>query len=63
MTNDPSLLPTAKRNRSAAFPRLEQALFKCVCAQNKKVVALNGELVLMNARKIFSLANEHPPDG
>lgn len=62
MTNDTSLLLTAKRNRSAAVLRLEKALFKWVYAQKNRAVALNGELVVMQAQKLLSLANEHRPD-
>jgi len=52
----------AKRNRAAAAPRLKNALFKWICARNNDGVALNGELVIMQAEKLLALANAQLPD-
>lgn len=52
-----------KRNRAAAAPRLELALFKWVTSQNEKGVLLSGELIKMYGEKLQGEANKHLPDG
>lgn len=47
MSKDASLLSTARYNRSAAVPGLEKALYKSLCAQDNKSIAVNGQLVVM----------------
>lgn len=62
LRNESVLSVSAKRNRSAASPRLEKALFKWVCDQNNRGVSLSGELVIMQARKMLRMANAHLPE-
>lgn len=52
---------STKRDRAAAAPRLELALFKWITSQNEKGVILTGELIKMYAEKLQREANRHLP--
>lgn len=48
---------SSKRNRPAAAPRLERALFQWLCHQNNKGVAINGDVIKFHAERLLSDAN------
>lgn len=60
--NDINLPKHAKRNRAAAAPRLEKALFKWLCELNNDGLLLNGEVIKIKAKKLLHQANLHLRD-
>lgn len=47
-----------KKKRTAAAPRLEDALFTWVCTQNNRGVMVNSELIRMEATRMMNEANK-----
>ena len=59
--HDTNLPINAKRNRKAAAPRLEKALYKWLCELNNNGVLLNGEILKIIAEELQDQVNLHLP--
>lgn len=58
---DNGLNPKTMRPRPSAVPRLEDVLYRWMCAQSKLVVMLNASLVRMKGAQLLEEANKHRP--